>query len=373
MKINEVCERVGISKDNIRFYEKEGLIRPARDNENNYRDYSEADVVLLERIKLLRALGIPVKHIRCIISGEMTLEAAVSGRLKEIDLQKKELDAVKRICTSLNAGGVTFERLDAESYLDAEPSVKELFTAIAEKDTAEIELTTQEFDASISKMLIGAYAAGIVILLLIGRILGHDGAAMAEAVAMPGSVDFLNKAFLAVYVLMSVVVSVMSVWSSRVKTQVRTFIIAALTLAPSLWALMIISKLDSDKGIMYFAVQIIFVLAMYCLRRRSRKFIEYIRYDLMLGVIFCIILAAVSTVCFGSGWRGSLVTGIVCIIILTASVSWAVNGSPRYRLTMFHASVTASLIIMPGALFTGYHGQQSSWRRGTDEPLWFRG
>ena len=56
MKINEVERLVGITKGNIRFYEKEGLLAPGRNSENGYRDYSEADVVWLKKIKLLRQL-----------------------------------------------------------------------------------------------------------------------------------------------------------------------------------------------------------------------------------------------------------------------------------------------------------------------------
>ena len=54
MKIKDVEKQVGISKANIRFYEEEGLIHPARNQENNYREYSEADVEQLQEIKKLR-------------------------------------------------------------------------------------------------------------------------------------------------------------------------------------------------------------------------------------------------------------------------------------------------------------------------------
>lgn len=51
MKIKDVEKQVGISKANIRFYEEEGLIHPARNQENNYREYSKADVEQLQEIK----------------------------------------------------------------------------------------------------------------------------------------------------------------------------------------------------------------------------------------------------------------------------------------------------------------------------------
>ena len=43
MKINEVEQLVGVTKRNIRFYEKEGLLSPGR-TDNGYRDYGEEDV-----------------------------------------------------------------------------------------------------------------------------------------------------------------------------------------------------------------------------------------------------------------------------------------------------------------------------------------
>ena len=41
MTIKDVEERTGLSRSNIRFYEKEKLIEPSRNESNGYRDYSE--------------------------------------------------------------------------------------------------------------------------------------------------------------------------------------------------------------------------------------------------------------------------------------------------------------------------------------------
>ena len=43
MKINQAAELAGITSKNIRFYEDQGLITPARDAGNGYRDYSMED------------------------------------------------------------------------------------------------------------------------------------------------------------------------------------------------------------------------------------------------------------------------------------------------------------------------------------------
>jgi len=46
MTIKEVEQCLGVPRATVRFYEKEGLLSPTRE-ENGYRDYSQEDVVLL--------------------------------------------------------------------------------------------------------------------------------------------------------------------------------------------------------------------------------------------------------------------------------------------------------------------------------------
>jgi len=60
MTSKEMEARSGVPRANIRYYESEGLLTPARAR-NGYRDYSEADLAVLEKIKLLRRLGVPVR------------------------------------------------------------------------------------------------------------------------------------------------------------------------------------------------------------------------------------------------------------------------------------------------------------------------
>ena len=68
MKINDVESRVGITKKNIRFYEEQGLLSPRRNPENGYREYGEEEIQSLQRIKLLRKLGVPLDEIRQMVN-----------------------------------------------------------------------------------------------------------------------------------------------------------------------------------------------------------------------------------------------------------------------------------------------------------------
>ena len=56
MTSKEMELRSGVARANIRYYEAEGLLTPRREK-NGYRDYSEADLAVLEKIKLLGAEG----------------------------------------------------------------------------------------------------------------------------------------------------------------------------------------------------------------------------------------------------------------------------------------------------------------------------
>ena len=63
MHIKDVEQRTGLSRANIRYYEQEGLVHPARAR-NGYRDYSQEDLETLLRIRLLRRLDVPIEEIR---------------------------------------------------------------------------------------------------------------------------------------------------------------------------------------------------------------------------------------------------------------------------------------------------------------------
>ena len=80
MKINEVEQLVGITKRNIRFYEKEGLLSPSRNSDNGYREYGEAEVETLKQIKLLRKLDVPMEEIRRMQQGALILTDGQIGR-----------------------------------------------------------------------------------------------------------------------------------------------------------------------------------------------------------------------------------------------------------------------------------------------------
>lgn len=83
MRIKEVEAQTGLTAKAIRLYESKGLLKPARQSENDYRDYSEEDVARLKTIAILRKLDVPVKTIKEWTDGKTTLHAILSRAAEE--------------------------------------------------------------------------------------------------------------------------------------------------------------------------------------------------------------------------------------------------------------------------------------------------
>lgn len=63
MYIKAFSEQTGLSADTLRYYEKEGLLQPARD-ENGYRTYGGRDSEWVGFILRLKAMGVPLAQIK---------------------------------------------------------------------------------------------------------------------------------------------------------------------------------------------------------------------------------------------------------------------------------------------------------------------
>lgn len=79
MNIKQASEQSGVSAPNIRFYEKEGLLNPARLPGNDYRDYTEQDIRTLRFIRMLRMLDVPLPVIRSVLAGDASLGRVSCG------------------------------------------------------------------------------------------------------------------------------------------------------------------------------------------------------------------------------------------------------------------------------------------------------
>lgn len=68
MNIGKAAQATGVSAKMIRYYEAQGLIRPADRTEGNYRDFSERDLNDLRFIRRARGLGFSIEEIGRLLS-----------------------------------------------------------------------------------------------------------------------------------------------------------------------------------------------------------------------------------------------------------------------------------------------------------------
>ena len=115
MNIAEAERRTGLSRANIRFYEKEGLLTPTR-GENGYRDYTEDDVQTLRKIMLLRRLRLSVPDIRAIESGEKALPEAAAGQLDVLQGDIRESEQAYAMCRAICEDRAEWNGLDVDRY-----------------------------------------------------------------------------------------------------------------------------------------------------------------------------------------------------------------------------------------------------------------
>lgn len=114
MKIKEIEDRTGITSHNIRFYEKEKLIVPKRNPINGYREYTEHDVELLKRIKLLRMLDIPVSDIRECLEGRKNLSDILTIHLDNIKAEENRIRQNYLLCEQIAAMKIGMDDLPAD-------------------------------------------------------------------------------------------------------------------------------------------------------------------------------------------------------------------------------------------------------------------
>lgn len=65
MTIAQAAERSGLSKDTLRYYERDGLmLAPVDRSATGHRRYTERDLTWIELITRLRATGMPIRDVR---------------------------------------------------------------------------------------------------------------------------------------------------------------------------------------------------------------------------------------------------------------------------------------------------------------------
>ena len=140
MTIKDVEMLLDIPRATVRFYEKEGLISPTREG-NGYRDYSDEDVEKLQKIIILRKIGLPVEEINDLFDGVKTMEEALDANIVNLQKQMEELKGAMKLSQKMKEDTVQIASMDVDIYwntIEEEEKQGNQFMDIA-KDIVEIE------------------------------------------------------------------------------------------------------------------------------------------------------------------------------------------------------------------------------------------
>jgi MerR family transcriptional regulator, thiopeptide resistance regulator len=116
--IQEIAKLAGTTSRTLRHYDDIGLLTPARIGANGYRYYDETALVRLQRILLLRELGLGLPVIGDVLDREESAPHALRTHLEwlqqERDRLARQIASVERTIGALEGG----ERLMAENMFD---------------------------------------------------------------------------------------------------------------------------------------------------------------------------------------------------------------------------------------------------------------
>ena len=88
--IQEVATAAGVSSRTLRHYDQIGLL-PAGRLSNGYRGYGPGELVRLQRILLLRDLGLSLTDIASVLNGEIDDATALRSHLDQLHQQQQRL------------------------------------------------------------------------------------------------------------------------------------------------------------------------------------------------------------------------------------------------------------------------------------------
>lgn len=115
MNTKKVCDKFKVSPKALRIYEDLGIIVPER-QENNYRNYSEDDILKIRQLIVLKEMRIPLKKIKTLLNKDIDEEnkivRALWVQLKAVENRINELKNIKAVLDdsineALNGDGIS--------------------------------------------------------------------------------------------------------------------------------------------------------------------------------------------------------------------------------------------------------------------------
>lgn len=107
MTVNEVSKLTGVSIRTLQYYDKIGLLHPAKYTESGYRLYDDRALEKLQQILLFRELEFPLKDIKAIMDNpNFDRSKALEQQIALLTLKKEHLENLIGLARGIKAIGV---------------------------------------------------------------------------------------------------------------------------------------------------------------------------------------------------------------------------------------------------------------------------
>lgn len=92
--VKEIAEKLNISIDTLRYYDKIGLLSPNR-GENKYRYYTEEDILKLQYVSVMKYAGFPLEEIKTMLK-LLGHEPSENCKRQAIELLGQKYEEIQR-------------------------------------------------------------------------------------------------------------------------------------------------------------------------------------------------------------------------------------------------------------------------------------
>ncbi|MCB6183054.1 MerR family transcriptional regulator [Leeia sp. TBRC 13508] len=122
ISIGELSRLSGVSAYTLRFYEAEGVLKPAERGSNGHRRYLKADLLWLEFVLRLKQTGMPLSEIKQYAVLRAAGDDTLQPRLTMLELHREQL--VRKIAELSTCAQVLEQKIQTYQDLLAKPTAR---------------------------------------------------------------------------------------------------------------------------------------------------------------------------------------------------------------------------------------------------------
>lgn len=144
-KVGELASRTGLSVRALHHYEQVGLLAPSEHTDSGHRLYSEQEVLRLQQIASLRALGLSLEEIR----GCLDVKGYSSSQVIELHIARlrERIESEQRLCERLeDVAAALAAREDSAGEVSADEFVETVMEVTRMSENIEKHYTREQLE-----------------------------------------------------------------------------------------------------------------------------------------------------------------------------------------------------------------------------------